>query len=80
MTLVNEKMWKKSTYCESSGCVEVAWAKSSRSLQTNCCVEVGVGAGKVLVRDSKDAAGPVLAFTAQAWTEFIAAAKLGEFD
>ncbi len=38
------------------------------------CVEVA-NADRVLVRDGKDPAGPVLGFTAEAWTLFTAALK-----
>lgn len=43
------------------------WRKSTYSVFSGCCVEVSPGAGTVLVRDSKDTAGPVLEFTEQAW-------------
>ena len=33
-----------------------------------------------LVRDSKDTAGPVLAFTAAEWVAFVRGVKAGEFD
>jgi hypothetical protein len=44
------------------------------------CVEVAYLAGLVLVRDSKDASGPVLAFTRREWSQFVAGVKRGEFD
>ena len=34
------------------------------------CVEIDAAAHAVAVRDSKDPAGPVLAFAANAWTAF----------
>jgi hypothetical protein len=34
----------------------------------------------VLVRDSKDRSGPVLAFNRQEWAEFLAGVRLGKFD
>ncbi|MER7165611.1 DUF397 domain-containing protein [Micromonospora sp. NPDC000207] len=52
------------------------WRKSSRS-STNGgnCVEVADNLpGVVGVRDSKDPAGPVLAFTPTAWRAFVARA------
>ncbi|MET8360306.1 DUF397 domain-containing protein [Micromonospora sp. NPDC005171] len=61
MTDLSGAVWRKSTRSGDNGgdCVEVA---------TNIpCV--------VAVRDSKDSTGPLLTFTAQAWTDFIAAAK-----
>jgi len=39
------------------------------------CVEVATGAGKVLVRDSKDQAGPALAYPADVWRKFLRSAK-----
>lgn len=50
----------------------VTWRKSTYSSGgANNCVEVGAAAG-VLVRDTKDnGTGPVLGFTATAWTEFL---------
>jgi hypothetical protein len=47
------------------------WRKPSRSGSEGNCVEAASGGGAVLVRDTKDAgAGPVLAFTADAWRVF----------
>jgi hypothetical protein len=43
-------------------------------------VEVALGGAEVWVRDSKDAAGPVLRFTAAEWAAFLAGARAGEFD
>jgi hypothetical protein len=46
------------------------WIKSTYS-STGNCVEVGNAAGRVLVRDTKQAAaGPVLTFGAGAWSRF----------
>jgi hypothetical protein len=50
------------------------WAKSSRSESGNCA-EVRAAGGMVLVRDSKDKTGPVLAFTPAEWAAFTAAVK-----
>lgn len=52
----------------------VTWRKSTYSSGgANNCVEVGAAAG-VLVRDTKDkGSGPVLSFTATAWSEFLTA-------
>jgi len=49
----------------------VTWRKSSYSTFNGSCVEVAT-AGAVLVRDSKNPAGPVLSFTAAQWAAFCA--------
>jgi hypothetical protein len=58
-------IWRKSSYSGSNGgnCVEVA-----RNLP-----------GLVAVRDSKDPAGPALAFSPENWRAFTTAIKSGEF-
>ncbi|MDW5323748.1 DUF397 domain-containing protein [Plantactinospora sp. KLBMP9567] len=50
------------------------WRKSSRSsANAGNCVEVADNLpGRVLVRDSKDREGPVLAFEYNAWRSFVA--------
>lgn len=54
--------WRRSTRCESSGCVEVAFDAA------------------VLVRDSTDPDGGVLAFSPEQWAAFVAGVRDGEFD
>ncbi|ONI79058.1 DUF397 domain-containing protein [Kribbella sp. ALI-6-A] len=57
------------------------WRKSTRSNNSNNCVEVAdLDGGRVAVRDSKNPAGPALIFTPSEWDAFIAGAKDGEFD
>jgi hypothetical protein len=60
---------------------QVRWIKSSFSFANGDCVEVaGLPDGQIGVRDSKDTAGPVLAFTRAEWHAFLAGARDGEFD
>lgn len=48
------------------------WVKSSYSgSNDNDCVEAAAAPGAVLIRDSKDADGPQLAFPSPAWVEFV---------
>lgn len=52
------------------------WRKSSYSIGGNGdCIEVSSAAGKVVVRDSKDRSGPLLAYPASKWLEFLAGTK-----
>jgi len=57
------------------------WRKSTRSDNDGNCVEVADDlAGVVLVRDSKDPAGPALSFTPDAWRSLITALRTGRRD
>lgn len=49
-----------------------AWRTSSYSSSQGNCVEVAMAPEAVAVRDSKNTAGPVLAFPATAWHTFLA--------
>lgn len=45
------------------------------------CVQVGRDpAGQILIRHSKDQAGPVLAYTQAEFTAFLAGCRDGDFD
>jgi hypothetical protein len=56
------------------------WRKSSYSGNSGNCVEVCADhAGTVAVRDSKNVAGPELAVSSGAWSEFVQAIKRNEF-
>jgi Domain of unknown function (DUF397) len=58
-----------------------AWRKSSQS-GPHCdnCVEVAFAGEAILLRDSKNPAGPVLVFTQGEWDAFVGGTKDGEFD
>jgi len=51
------------------------WRKSRRSIGNGDCVEIAPTTGDVVVRDSKDTAGPVLRYSASVWRNFLAEAK-----
>ncbi|MDH6189779.1 hypothetical protein M2168_002811 [Streptomyces sp. CZ24] len=59
------------------------WHKSSYSANGGDCVEVAANLapthGLVPVRDSKNPSGPVLTFSAAAFSSFVTGAQAGEF-
>jgi Domain of unknown function (DUF397) len=82
-----ELNWRKSSASYGSGeCVEVAscpcdadpgFRKSGHSMADGNCLEAAAVPGRVLVRDSKDRDGAVLAFVAGAWQAFTRGLKAG---
>lgn len=78
--------WRISSYSGQNGnCVEVAavpaWRVSSYSGQNGSCVEVARNLPSfVAVRDTKDRGGLVLTFAADAWRDFTAGIRDGEFE
>lgn len=57
------------------------WVKSSLSFANGDCVEIAsLPDGRIGVRDSKDAAGPILLFTSSEWRAFVGGVRNGEFD
>ncbi|MFY1674002.1 DUF397 domain-containing protein [Plantactinospora sp. WMMB334] len=58
--------------------------KSRRSDNSGSCIEVAdnllLTHGVVLMRDSKDAGGPVLTFVAESWRTFVNGVHAGAFD
>ncbi|MCX2731673.1 DUF397 domain-containing protein [Saccharopolyspora sp. NFXS83] len=61
--------------------MDTGWFKSSRSSGgSDNCVEVRLPARAVSVRDSKEAGGPVLAFSSMSWAVLLDAAKAGRLD
>ena len=55
------------------------WRKSSSSGGNGACVEIAGTADGVAVRDSKDPAGPALAFTPEGWAAFTGSVRAGDF-
>ena len=49
---------------------EHTWVKSSYSGSEGNCVEIAASREQVLIRDSSDAHGPVMAIPAAAWRQF----------
>jgi len=57
------------------------WRTSSYSGTNGACVEVARNLpGFIVVRDSKDRDGPVLAIDAEEWQGFADQVKAGQFD
>jgi hypothetical protein len=77
---IDNVTWRKASYSggNGGGCVEVgAWRKTTHSGGNGGeCVEVATADTEIAVRDSKDPAGPTLAFTPPAWHSFVARARL----
>ncbi|MDT3439782.1 MULTISPECIES: DUF397 domain-containing protein [unclassified Pseudofrankia] len=60
---------------------QLRWRTSSYSNGAGgMCVEVAPLGHGVAVRDSKNPAGPVLAFSAAEWDAFLSGARDGEFN
>jgi hypothetical protein len=59
---------------------DLTWRKSTRSGAAGHCVEIAETPAAILVRDSKDVAGPVLRFDNAGWRHFVAGVRDGEFD
>ncbi|SFE57797.1 protein of unknown function [Actinopolyspora alba] len=57
-----------------------SWRKSTRSTNTDNCVEVGRLADGAAVRDTKNRAAGHLTTTRTQWTAFITALKINRFD
>jgi Domain of unknown function (DUF397) len=51
------------------------WRTASRTCDGGACVEAGNGTAVVVVRDTEDRSGPVLAFGTAAWAAFTANLK-----
>jgi len=55
------------------------WRKASRSIGNGACVEAASADGRVLVRDSVNPSGAVIAYAPGVWRRFIDSAKTGGF-
>ncbi|MEU5108905.1 DUF397 domain-containing protein [Streptomyces sp. NPDC021354] len=64
MTDISPLEWRKSSYSNGSGgnCVEIA----------------SLASGETAIRDSKDPNRAMLAFSARAWGDFVAAVRRGQ--
>ena len=79
--------WRKSSRSYGGGnCIEVAsclcdadpgFRKAAGSMANGNCAEVGNAPAGVLVRDTKDRDGTVLAYPATTWRAFLADMKAG---
>ncbi len=56
-----------------------AWIRSTRC-ESSHCVEAAVIEGRIGLRDSKDAEGPILTVSRGAWAEFTSAIRAGTFS
>jgi hypothetical protein len=60
---------------EDSELARATWRKAVRSQGNGSCVEIAnLSAGRVAVRDSKNAAGPAIVMTSDQWQTFLASA------
>jgi Domain of unknown function (DUF397) len=59
---------------------ETAWRKAAASGGGGCVELAPLQDGGVAVRDSKDAAGPMLRFNRHEWVSFLDGLGKGEFD
>lgn len=66
-----------STYESASGGLD--W-RVSRTCEGGACVTVARSGESILIGNSSQPDAPVSVFTADEWREFLAGAKLGDFD
>jgi hypothetical protein len=76
---VTRRPWEEESGVREGPRPAAVWRKSSAS-QSDDCVEVAFVGHSILVRDSKDPAGPFLTFTPAEWSAFLAGVENGEFE
>lgn len=59
---------------------QLNWRKASASISTGACVELAESGQTILVRDSKDPAGPLLTYRRAEIHAFLDGVRKGEFD
>jgi Domain of unknown function (DUF397) len=57
----------------------LSWRKSRRSGASGC-VEVAEEGGEIHIRNSRDADGPRLTVSREAWEDFVKRVRAGDFD
>ena len=57
----------------------IAW-RISRTCDSGACVGVARRSESVLIANTNDPNGSVINFTTEEWCQFLAGAKLGDFD
>ena len=74
--------WRKSSRSTggNGGCVDVTFTTADGDNAVDIPEHKASEPRLILIRDSKDPSGPVLAFNEAEWTAFIAGVKDGEFD
>lgn len=64
---------------EPSATGDIQW-RVSRTCESGACVMVARRGDSVLLGNTSQPDGPVYAYTRAEWREFLAGAKLGDFD
>jgi hypothetical protein len=49
----------------------LTWRKSKESTSDGQCVEIACAGESVMLRDSRDPSGPILAFSSARWSAFL---------
>lgn len=59
--------------------VSTGWRKARRSMGNGNCVEISTTGAEVIVRDSQDPVGPMIAYSPGSWRTFAREARLGRY-